>query len=249
MEGDPGGGHDETGGTEKDEHDAPAGAQHDPGEDGRRDGEADGLRGAHDGGGAAACGGAEPLARGADAGWVERGLADAEEDAEEKEGWERAHEAGEHLRGGPEGESGAEDEARADAVEKTDERELREAVGEGEGGEQPSHLRGVEVHLGADGGVGDGERGAIEKVDDAGEEEQRQRDCLVTAQAAGSGSVDHEPLLDFGRRSILCSTDRGCISERHRQSGLERAATRFPNATASVPSESATSLRTESAPT
>jgi hypothetical protein len=28
------------------------------------------------------------------------------------------------------------------------------------------------VHLGPDGGVGDGERGAVEEVDDAGEEEQ-----------------------------------------------------------------------------
>lgn len=145
------------------------------------------MRGRHDGRGAGARGGGEPLARAADACRIERSFACAEEDAQDDEEREGADEAGEHLRRGPEDEASAENLAGAGAIEQADERELRDAVGEGERGEEPAHLRGVEMHLGADGGVGDGERGAVEEVDHAREEEQRERDGLVAAQGAAGG--------------------------------------------------------------
>ena len=100
---------------------------------------------------------------------------------------EAADEAGEHLCGGPEEEPGAENGAGSGAVEEADEGELGESVGERKGGEEPAHLGGAEVHFGADGGVGDGEGGPVEEVDQAGEEEQTEGDGLMSAQGAGSG--------------------------------------------------------------
>jgi len=157
IEREPGGGESETSGTEKDEHRSPADAEDEDRKDGRGDGEADGLGGAHEGGGAGAGGGWEPFADGLDAGGVERGLPDAEQNAEGEEWLETGDEAGEQLGGGPESKAGAEHGSGAGAGEKGDERELREAVGEGEGGEEPADLGAAEMKVGADGGVGDGE--------------------------------------------------------------------------------------------
>ena len=116
VEGDPGGGYEEAGSSEHYEHAAPADAEHDPGEDGWREGEAEVLGGAHEARGFAAGGGSEPLAGAADAGWVERGFADAEENAQRDEAGEGADEAYEHLCGRPEDESAAEHGASSGAV-------------------------------------------------------------------------------------------------------------------------------------
>ncbi len=166
-------------------------AEHEAGQSGRGEGQADVLRHAHEGGGAAPDDGGEPFANAADAGGIEGGFADAEHDAQCEEGGKAANEAGEQLRGGPEGEAGAEHGARAQAVEHADEGKLREAVGEGEGAEQEADLGGAEMHLGTDGGVGDGEGRAVKKIDDAGKEEQREGDGLVAAQGAGFGRGLH----------------------------------------------------------
>ena len=68
VEGDPEDGRDDADGAEGGEHGAPTDAEHEEGKGGWCDRQADGLGGAHDGGGAAAGSGGEPLADAADSG-------------------------------------------------------------------------------------------------------------------------------------------------------------------------------------
>src|SRR6187402_758272 len=185
--------------AEEDEHASPADVQHEDRQQRRSEREAQRGRDVERRGGAASAAMAEPLTNTAYACGIERSFADAEENAQEQKHLQAVHEAGEHLCGGPDGEGGAHHPPRTDAVEQADEWKLREAVGERKDGEQKPHLRGAEVHLRADGGVGDGERGAVEEVDQACGEEQRKRGGLVPQKAARCSALLHRGTLSAGR--------------------------------------------------
>jgi len=68
------------------------------------------------------------------------------------------------------------DSLRAEPVQQWAYGELREAVGEGECREQGTDLRTGEMQLGADRTVRNGERAAVEKVNDTSEQEQGKHD-------------------------------------------------------------------------
>jgi hypothetical protein len=185
----PGNGHEDACGAQSDEHGAPSDAQHQPGEDRGRDGQANGLRHAHHRRSAAPSVHRKPFADATHARRIERRLPYAEENAKRKECGERSHQSGQHLCGRPDCEAGTQNDPRSGSIQQTDQRKLRKAISQGEGREQQAHLGSIKVHLAADRAVRNRERGSIQEVDHPREEEERQRNRPVPEETSCSDDV------------------------------------------------------------
>ena len=112
-----------------------------------------------------------------------RRLAQAQERSGEDELPEARDEARRRLRHGPDHEAGAQHAARPQPVEQRPARQLGEGVGPQEGGEQQAHVGDRQAELLADQRVGDRERGTVDVVQRAGEDEQDERGSLCARDA------------------------------------------------------------------
>jgi hypothetical protein len=107
-----------------------------------------------------------------------RRFADAEQDAGAEELAEILHQPAQELREGPQAETHGQKQARPQAVDHGAGRQLRECIGPQKGGEQIPHLRDRQTKLFPDQGIGDGQRRAVDVIDDAGNDQQSESDTL-----------------------------------------------------------------------
>ena len=85
---------------------------------------------------------------------------------------EPGDEPGESAGDAPEGEEAGVEPAEVHAVGQPADGDLHGGVRPEEGREKDAHARGAEMEVGGDGGEGDGEDGAVEVIDEPGEEEK-----------------------------------------------------------------------------
>ena len=104
-----------------------------------------------------------------------RRLADAQQDPGAEELAEPLHKSAEKLGERPESKAAGEQQAGPELVDHRACRQLRERIGPEKGGKQVAHVRDRQAEILADEQIGDRERGAVDVVDHAGQDQHRER--------------------------------------------------------------------------
>ena len=178
VEGVPDRRHCETGDSHDHEHDPPAEAQHQEGEERHGDRGAQRRGAIEDSGREAAVARMEPVPDHASAGRELRRLADAQQQASGEELAKALDNAAEELGERPKSEAESQQPARPELVDHCACRQLRKRVSPEEGGQEVAHIRDRQMQIVANEQIGDRQGGAVDIVDRAGHDQHGERNPL-----------------------------------------------------------------------